>query len=235
MRDKQWMKCTSWRNDDFLVGEIRGVAMNFPGLNNRYREEAMALEMSLGEAGVLTVAPYYGPWSWMNRLARAFVDELIAAVYEHYGLSDDIPLVSCGGSMGGASALLYCRYGARKPVGCDVLYPVCDVVTHFTERPDLPPTFYNAFYGYPEPMEEILREHSPLHQAALMPDIPYNFTHGFADDRVNKAIHSDRMVAELRRLGRKVAYTEVPHMKHGINIPPSVWRERQEFILGLLA
>ncbi len=224
---------TSWRNDEFLKGDIRGVAVTFQGLNNRYREDATPLEMELGNAGILTVSPYYGPWSWMNRNARAFVDELLAAVYHRYGLSDDVPLISWGESMGGCAALLYCRYGVRKPAGCVALYPVCDTVSHFGERPDLPPTFLNAFYGYPEPLDAVLREHSPLHQAEFMPDIPYLFFHGTADDRVNKAIHTDSMVAKLRELGRDVAYVEVPGMKHGLNIPLSVCNRQYEFIVGL--
>lgn len=228
------VELTSWRNDEFLRGGIRGVVVTFQGLNHRYREDADPLEMELGSVGVLTVCPYYGPWSWMNRNARAFVDELLAAVYLRYGLSDDVPLISRGESMGGAAALLYCRYGKRRPAGCVALYPVCDVVGHYGERPDLPPTFHHAFYGYPEPWDEVLREHSPLHQAAHLPDIPYLLFHGTADNRVNKAAHSDRMAAELRRLGRNVEYVEVPGMKHGLNIPLAVYNRQFEFITGLV-
>lgn len=229
------MKETSWRNDEFLRGAIRGVAVTFQGLNNRYRTDASPLDMALGEAGILTVSPYYGPWSWMNRAARAFVDELLAAVYRYYALADDVSLISCGESMGGCAALLYCRYGARKPAGCAALYPVCDVVGHFGERPDLPPTFRHAFYGYPEPLEDVLAEHSPLHQAEFLPDIPYLLFHGTADDRVNKAVHTDRMAARLRELGRNVTYVEVPGMKHGLNIPLSVCELQFDFITGLVA
>ena len=232
--DKTWIKNTSWRNEEYLQGNIRGVVVTFQGLNNRYREYAEPLDMALGERGVLVVSPYYGPWSWMNRNARAFVDELVAAVYQCYGLNVDVPLVVSGGSMGGCAALLYCRYGVRKPAGCDAFSPVCDVVAHFSERPDLPPSFYYAFYGYPEPMDAVLKEHSPLHQAELMPDIPYLFQHGTADDRVNKAVHSDRMVAALRRLGRQVEYVEVPGMKHGLNVPLSAYERRLEFITRCL-
>ena len=85
-----------------------------------------------------------------------------------------------------------------------------------------------------EPLEELLREHSPLHQAAAMPDIPYLFIHGDADRSVNKGRHSDRMAEELRRLGRRVEYVEVPRMGHGVNLPLSVSLKRLEFIAGLL-
>ena len=54
--------------------------------------------------------------------------------------------------------------------------------------------------------------------------------HGDADASVNKKIHSDRMVAELRRLGRNVEYVEVPGMGHGRNVPMSVYQKRLDFI-----
>ena len=233
--DDRTVALTSWRNDEFLRGDIRGVAVMFQGFNHRVRENGEPLEIELGNAGILVVSPYYGPWSWMNRNARAFVDELLAAVYRRYGLSDDVPLISCGRSMGGCAALLYCRYGALKPVGCMAQYPVCDLFARFVEdpNPDSPPAYHHAFYGYSEPPEEILREHSPLHQAEFMPDIPYLFFHGTADARVNKALHTDRMVQSLRRLGRDVTYIEITGMKHGRNIPLSVYNRQYEFIVGL--
>lgn len=51
----------------------------------------------------------------------------------------------------------------------------------------------------------------------------------------NKAVHSDRLVAELRQLGRRVEYQEVPRMGHGANTPLAVKLKRLEFITGLIA
>lgn len=231
----QWIKETCWNNEPYLKHPIRAVTVSFHGLNGRYRDDsASGLELALAEQGVLVIAPYYGPWSWMNRQARAFVDQLLAAAYREFELPDNTPLISSGGSMGGCSALLYCRYGARRPAGCDALFPVCDTVSHFSERPDLPATFHHAFLGYPEPLQELLEEHSPLHQANAMPDIPYLFIHGDADLAVNKARHSDRMVSELRKLNRQVEYIEIPRMGHGSNIPLTVDETRLHFILRLI-
>ncbi len=230
----QWIKETCWNNEQFLGGKVRAVMVKFHGLGGGYRDRAYGDEIALAEKGVLVIAPYYGPWSWMNRQARSFVDRLLAEVYREFGFDDSIPLISSGDSMGGCSALLYCRYGARKPICCDALYPVCDAVVHFNERPDLPASFRHAFLGYPEPLDELLREHSPLHQIAHMPDIPYLLIHGDADLMVNKELHSDRMVEELRRLGRDVEYVEVPRMGHGVNIPLSVPLKRLEFVTGML-
>lgn len=229
-----WINACCWTNEPYLTGKIRAVTVTFHGLGGGIRTDATPLEIALGEAGILVVAPYCGPWSWMNRNTRRFADELLAAVYAELKFDDRMPLIAHGGSMGGCAALLYCRYGRRKPIGCVALYPVCDVVYHFHERPDLPTSFHHAFYGYPEPWDEVLREHSPLHQEAFLPDIPYLFIHGFADDRVSKAAHSDRLTAALRERAFQVEYLEVPGMGHGRNIPLAVEQRQFDFITGLL-
>lgn len=58
------------------------------------------------------VFPYYGPWSWMNRQARSFVDELVDAVYARYSLPTGTPLICTGSSMGGCTGLLHTRHTA---------------------------------------------------------------------------------------------------------------------------
>lgn len=156
--NNQWIKDTCWTNESFLKNPIRAVMLSFHGLNGLYRNaDANELEIELAQRGILIIFPYYGPWSWMNRQARAFVDKLIASVYQDLNLDDSLPLIASGGSMGGCSALLYCRYGRKKPIGCEALSPVCDTVSHFREWPDLPASFYHAFLGYPEPRRNCCR------------------------------------------------------------------------------
>lgn len=231
MMNDLWLKAAAWNNADFIHGNIRAVVVSFHGLGAGYRNDASLLDLAYAENNVLVIAPFYGPWSWMNRLARQYVDEVIQRTYAEFNLDKSVPLISSGGSMGGCSALLYCRYGKKKPAACDVLSPVCDALLHYTERPDLPTTFNYAFYGYPEPLEEILKEHSPLHQLEYMPHIPYLFIHGDADTAVNKEKHSDAMVCALRKKGHEVEYMEVAGMKHGVNIPFRVLQKRLEFVL----
>ena len=144
---EQWIKDHCWSNADFIHGEIRAVAVWFCGLGSGFRNSASDMDLALAESGVLVISPYYGPWSWMNRLARQLVDELLEKVFEFYQLKDDTPLISSGWSMGGLASLLYCRYGKRRPAGCCVLFPVCDLPFHFREREDVPPTVCYAFYG----------------------------------------------------------------------------------------
>ena len=225
----------SWIGEEFLRPPVRGVVLSFHGLGQTGAKSGPTTEeIAWAQAGGLVVFPYYGPWSWMNRAARAFVDDLVDAIYRHYKIPDSAPLISTGGSMGGCSSLLYTRYARRPVAACLAACPVCDVKYHFSERPDLPRTFRHAFRGYQEPWDEILAEHSPLAQAARMPDIPYMIVHGDKDKAVNKARHSDKLVAALRKRKLNVRYVEVPGMGHGSAVPIDAILAQQDFVCGVL-
>ncbi|MCC7145548.1 MAG: prolyl oligopeptidase family serine peptidase [Phycisphaeraceae bacterium] len=229
------IKEVAWVPDEYVAKPIRGVVLVFHGLSNTdLRSEPGTDELEWLRAGGLVVYPYSGPWAWMNRQARAFIDDLVDSVYAFYHLDDSVPLITTGGSMGGFSSLLYTRYARRRPTACLALFPCCDLKYHFTERPDLPRTIHFAFRGYHEPWEQLFAEHSPVAQVQHMPDIPYLVIHGEADKTVSKAHHSDRFVAAMRRLGRKIEYVEVPGMGHGSMIPLSVLQQRVEFVKGFL-
>jgi dipeptidyl aminopeptidase/acylaminoacyl peptidase len=80
-------------------------------------------------------------------------------------------------------------------------------------------------------MEAALEEQSPLHQVAGMPDIPYLIVHGDQDTAVNKARHSDRLVAAMRARGLRVNYIEVPGMGHGA-IPEDIQAQIHTWLTG---
>ncbi len=231
-----WIKQVAWISDRFTKKPVTGVVLQFHGLGSTIMKESpeSPAEIECARAGGLLVYPYYGPWAWMNRQARAMVDDLVRAVYREYKLADSVPLLSTGASMGGCSALLYTRY-ARKPVSaCMALFPVCDLPGHFNERPDLPRTFLHAFSGYKQPLAKVLREHSPLHQVRAMPRIPYLVIHGDKDDLVNKKMHSDRFVRAMRLGKHDIEYVEVPGMGHGSMMPLSVVQKQTQFLLDHL-
>lgn len=226
----------AWLGDKYLRGPIRGVVLSFHGLGHAcLKYDISPVDLGWAAAGGLVVFPYYGPWSWMNRPARAFVDDLVDAVYAKFNLSDRIPLISTGASMGGLSTLIYTRYARRPVTACHALFPVCDFKLHFTERPDLPPSIRHAFLGYPGTWDEFLTENSPLCQVDQMPKIPYQFIHGDQDAAVSKTIHSDPMVAAMRRRGLKVDYLEVPGMSHGNLIPLAVLENQINFVSSFLS
>lgn len=202
-----------YSNDKEIEGPIRGLQVSFMGLGSqRMLESPMDNSDELAQKGIIYLMPYLNPWAWMNKMAVRTADEIIDAIKEHYGLPD-LPVASTGGSMGGQSALVFCRYSHQNIVSCCTVCPVCDVPYHFTERPDLPRTMYSAFGDAPD-FEAELRARSPLHLAASLPDIPYTFFHTAGDSQVGKKAHSDKMVAALRACGRTVTYHEFPEGGH---------------------
>lgn len=220
----------AWTGREFVKGRIRGVVLSFHGLGGGLKTAPTTEDRGWAEQGGLVVHPYYGPWAWMNRQARAMIDDLVDAVYAAHCLPARTPLISTGGSMGGQGSLLYTRYARRPVAACLANCPVCDLKYHFRERPDLPPTIRHAFLGYSGSMETLLAEHSPLAQVLAMPDIPYRIIHAGQDKAVAKSRHSDRMVAAMRRRGLSVDYVEIPDMVHCGPLPPDVIQDNIDFV-----
>ena len=196
---------------------IRGIVLNFTGLG--FGSMLSSLDdytMDLAERGILRVIPYYNPWCWMNRQTVDYVDEIVDVLMEHFGLSEDIPIISTGGSMGGLCSLTYAAYAKRTPTAVVSNCPVCDLPYHYTERPDLPRTLYSAFGSYDGTIDEAMRSASPLHlaEADKMPKIPYYIFHCTEDMAVNKGMHSDRFVAAMEACGHDVTYIAVEGCGH---------------------
>ncbi len=191
-------------------------------------------ECEWASQGGLVIMPYYGPWSWMNREARAFIDDLVESVYREFQIPESVPLIATGGSMGGFSFLLYTRYAKRIPIACQALFPACDLLYHFKERPDVARTVYSALRHYPEGIEQSIEEHSPLHQCQHLPNIPYQIIHGDSDTAVDRVHHSDKMVKAMRERSLQVEYLEVAGMGHGPIPRLDVHRKKIEFVSQFL-
>src|ERR1700728_2215625 len=126
------LKMVAWVVDEFLDGPPRALVIWLHGLGCPEFKRAPSLEEYLWtKAGALVILPYYGPWCWMNREARGFVDEVISAAIRLYKLGPEVPLISAGQSMGGCAALLLARYTRHPVAGCLALHPVCDTALHF--------------------------------------------------------------------------------------------------------
>lgn len=172
--------------DTLMTGPIKGVALNFHGLGCMHKPRFWQEELDWAALGWLVVFPFYGPWSWMNRNARALVDDITDAVYAQFQLPDTCPLASLGGSMGGMGALVYSQYARRKIDRCYAQYPVCDLRGHLYERDDIPKTICNAALGYQGGLNEFFAETSPMELAEALPNIPYLLLTGDADPVVSK-------------------------------------------------
>lgn len=202
-------------NDKVCKKPICGVVVYFCGLNNKDMFDEDTNEgVYYGEEGVLYVHPYNNPWSWMNAQAIACTDEIIDVIFDHFGLHKNTPIVSMGQSMGGLASLVYTRYAKRTPVGCVANCPVCDLVYHFTERPDLPRTIYSAFWNEEGELNDVLKKYSPVHLAPEMPDAKYYIFHCDKDKSVNLALHSQKFVAAMNEFGKGVELEIIPDRGH---------------------
>ena len=209
------LRSFTYSNDHLIEGKIRGIVLSFTGLGGQamYGEDG-EYAVRLAKDGIIYLIPYVNPWNWMNAQAVRFTDEIIGVLKEHYGLDRSIPVVSTGGSMGGQSALVYTRYAEKTPVACIANCPVCDMVFHYTERPDLPRTIYSAF-GMDDfdTLEEAIAARSPLHLAEEMPDVKYVVFHCDADQAVNIDNHSEKFVKAMKEK-HDIEYHVIPGRNH---------------------
>ena len=212
----------TYSNDDICKGEIKGIVLEFIGLGNTVIYNDHTPEgVYFAEKGIIFVHPYCNPWSWMNDQAVAYVDEIIDVLFEKYDLGDDTPIISTGGSMGGQSALTYTAKAKRTPKACVTNCPVCDLVFHFSERPDLPRTLYSAFFDVSGTAEEAIATASPLHLANVMPKVKYVIFHCGRDNAVNIDSHSRKFVDKMKTIGHDVDFIVVPGCGH-CALPPDV-------------
>ena len=211
--------CFAYTNLDTVKLPIIGIAVQFFGLGHNKMVDPLDSENKYvikgneyAKSGILYVFPYNNPWNWMNRQAVAFTDEVIDALICGLGLSNNVPIVSIGGSMGGQSALVYTRYAKHTPVACVANCHVCYITYHFTERKDLPRTLYSAFGEYGMTMDEALRSVSPLHLASEMPDVDYHVFHCDCDRAVNIEKHSMRFIEAMKH--RRITFRVVNGRGH---------------------
>lgn len=199
------LKSFAYVNDSICKKPIKGIVLSFLWLGSMTMHEIDPIDGEYyAENGILYVVPYSNPWAWMNKQTVAFTDEIIDVVIKKYSLGCDIPIVTIGDSMGGQMALTYGVYTKYTPIACVANCPVCDSVYHFTERPDLPRTFYSALYNEKGTLEDALKTVSPLHLAEKMPKIKYYIFHCDEDKAVNLQRHSALFVADMKEKGHDI-------------------------------
>ncbi len=221
-------------NEHLITSPIRGIVLRFHGLNmTAMLQEDQADEVLYARHGLLSICPYAGPWSWMNDVAVRTVDAILAALLAKYQLSKATPIVSSGGSMGGLSAFVYAVHGAYGPVAVAADCPACDLLYHYSERPDVARTVWHAFAHYDTTLEEAMQSASPLHLVGQLPDVPYYMVAGDADEAVSIAHHADRMAAAMTAQGLALTYVRVPGMGH-CQMPAEVADGYRSFILAAI-
>ena len=220
---KENLRSFAYCNDQICRKPIKGIVVYFYGLGGQFLfDEDTEEGIRFAKEGILYLIPYQNPWAWMNRQTVELTDELLDVLFDAYDLPEQTPVVSTGKSMGGLSALVYTKYAKRTPVACVTNCPVCDLLFHFTERPDLPRTLYSAFHTYEGTLEEALRSASPVH-LELPLATEYTIFHCEADQAVNKQIHSDRLVDRLSQTHR-IRYYPVPERGH-CDLTEEMWQK----------
>lgn len=221
-------------NDDTLTLPLRGICVCFHGFTDSQTfQKSGELERYLGEKGIAWVWPYYDVWAWMSKNSCAFNEQVIDAVYEKLAAPEDIPLVICGGSMGGMTALNYVRNGKRKAVACAVNCPVLDIEHFYNEAHSLRrPAILQAHIEREESLEDIMKYYSPIYFAGELPKIPYYFVFGSLDHPgINDPIEAfDKKMSDL---GHDYKLTIKEGMRHcAMSEHKDIFDEYHEFIIN---
>lgn len=225
-------------NEKILTGPIRGVALEFPGLGggscmggvDAVGDYSAAYGLRCGHENILLAYVFSGPWSWMNDSAVKITDAVVDAIWDRYQLSEDIPLISTGGSMGGCGALLYSIYGKRTPFACAANGPACDAMDVYRTHPDFARTLLTAVAHYECSFEQAMTSLSAIHLVDRLPKIPYYIVHTDMDDILPIERHSDILVKLLRERGHEVTYSVVPDRGH-CDLPPGDWNAMVRWVI----
>ena len=209
-------------NESLLQQPVRAIVLEFPGLGggsciggSMDRGDYTILHApALALHGVLLAYPFPGPWSWMNPGAVRYADLLVDALRAKHGLDENSPLVVTGGSMGGLGALIYTAASRHKVTACCAACPCVDVPKALAVKPDFPRTYLSAAMSIDAPLEEALRQFSPIHRVQELPDIPYHIMQDL-DDELFFEPDTDAFVAALRTRAAAVSYHKLPGCKHG--------------------
>lgn len=193
------LRSFAYSNDDICKKPIKGIVVSFFGCGGIFKFDKTIPEGPIfGDKGIIFIHPYTNPWAWMNKQTVAFVDEIIDILFKKYELSEDTPIVSSGGSMGGYGSIMYSMKAKRTPVACVSNCPVCDLPGQFNFTDEFPRTMYSAFFNEEGTLEEVLTKASPLHNTDKLPDIDYHFVHCEKDDLVTLKMHSEPMYEKMK-------------------------------------
>ena len=197
------------RTDEFCFSNAAMFKLPPKGILIRFRGMTLDIPMveliregrKYAKAGILYVYPYTAPWAWMNDDTVDMVDAILDDLRGKTGLTQRVPVVYYGYSMGGYSALMYGVYGKYKPTAVAAVCPVCDLVFHKTEHLGLFVSFYYAFSRISDQVDELITVRSPIHAIAHMPLVPYLFVCCDHDRIVHSENHGIAMAGKMRASG----------------------------------
>ncbi len=209
-------------NEEHIVLPIKGIVVEFPGLGGSsclggsidmksYSDEHT---IDYGQNGIIAAYVFPGPWSWGNRGAIRIADAVVDAIMEKYNLKADMPIVVCGGSMGGLGALMYAIHSRFKVAMVAAACPCIDALDRMGAHPEFPRTYISAVASYDMELEDGLKEISPIYRIPDMPKTAY-FICSDAEDEVFPEAQCDLFVEKLKEAGHDVEYYKQPGKRHG--------------------
>jgi pimeloyl-ACP methyl ester carboxylesterase len=171
----------------------------------------------------------------MGPLAEAGLVDLIGILRESW---PEIPLYLTGGSMGGASALVFATRRPDLLAGVAALCPPADVLGYYSwgiqgreENPTLANITAAIRLHYSiegRELAEELRARSTL-QNASNPHLPVYLSHG-AQDPLAPVTWTRLLAAKLRELGYPVEYDELPEGVHDTPVREVDWERVLAFL-----
>lgn len=222
--DKNYLKehfhklCLS--NADLIKGEIKGIALYFTGLGHTSQPgNDMVAAPVCTENGILYILPFYNPWSWMNKKTVDYVDAIVDAAMELYGIPQNAPVGIYGGSMGGHNTFHYAVKSKHNIVAAALLCPCCNVEYEMAYSTNtIFRSYFEAALEDTDDFTSYIHDNSPVNMVEKLPKIPYLFAVGLKDLVLVPSQHSDLMIEKMAAAGHTVERQDYPEVAH-CNLP----------------
>ena len=179
------------------------------------------------------VSAYYGGNTWMSALADSGVADLLAILRQRWPRR---PLYLCGGSMGGASALIFAMRRPEAVDGVLALCPAGDIASYYAfVSASADPVLQNiaaAIRIHYTAGGHVLTDELQARSAALDADrlrMPVYLSHA-AQDPVIPVAGVRKLAARLRELDRPVRYVELSEGGHDAPLLAVDWPSALDFI-----
>lgn len=200
-----------------------------------YNDAFGQLRRECRQRGWAYVTAWYGGNSWMGPVAEAGLADLIAVVRQRWPRP---PIYLCGGSMGGASALIFAVRRPELLAGVAAFCPAADLESFYgfaaaAANPTLQNIAAAIRLHYTVEGRDLVAElaaRSALRHAERL-TMPVYLSHGAADGLVPVA-GTRALAARLQARQQTVRYVEWPEGGHDTPILQVNWSEVLGFLTG---
>ena len=211
-------------NEGLLSGTPKGVVLEFPGLGGG---SCLGGSMDIGPYGgeyaqtladkdILLVYLFSGPWSWMQKGSVRVTDLVVDAIFRKFDLEPETPMAVSGGSMGGQGCMIYAAESRHREriKAVAAACPCFDLTTCVFSDPIFPRSFLLGAADQDCPIEEGLRNLSPLYRIDDLAAVPYFI----ACDGADQFFDADGMESFAEKIaarGIPVTFRLMPGLTHG--------------------